>query len=242
VLAEAAAYPPQRALLISPVPKVGLSGIWGPRGTLKLELLWVNRADFPIHVRDLHIRGRVGGQQCEWDSVLGEEFVVGPRSDFVRVVEIDPCLPLPSFDRGGANCDLSIAALVCGPWEDGRAQHTRDLIPHLGIYLPVIGIEPSGIMTDDADVDLMIDDYLQALVAKGEETVRIIYADFDRSQHLRAGGTKERLGVVAGRRRHTVDAAPNVARVTLHNPPQYLGPGGYSFGTGGRSDFEDPDF
>jgi hypothetical protein len=66
--------------------------------------------------------------------VLGEEFVVGPRCDVVCIVELDPRQELPSFDRGGANCDLFIAALVCGPWEDGRAQNTRDLIPHLKVF------------------------------------------------------------------------------------------------------------
>lgn len=214
VMEEAAQHLPDRALLVQPLGTVGIVGIWGPRGTLKLQLLWVNRADFPVEVRDVRVTGKVGGRQCEWDTIFGDVFTLRPRGDTQRIVELEPRLDLPTFERGGATCDLSVTALVCGPWEEGRAQQTQDLVPLVGIWLPVVGIEPSGVLTEVADIDLVLEHQLQKLTFGSRMQVR--FGDFDRTHQLRDGATRERLAVVAGRVGCEVNAGPNLALV--HRP------------------------
>jgi hypothetical protein len=121
ILAEAAQYPPDRALRVHPLGTVGAVGIYGPRGTPRLNLLWINRADFPIYVRDVRVTGKIGGQQNEWDAVIGDEFTLEPRGVSERQVELEPRHTVPTVERG-TSCDVSIAALVAGPWDEGRAQ------------------------------------------------------------------------------------------------------------------------
>lgn len=217
IIGEAAQYPPDEALLVRPLGTVGIAGIWGPRGELKLNLLWVNRADFTIYVRDVRITGKVGGRQCEWDTVLGDEFTLPARGNVDRLVTLEPRRELPSFERGGANCDVSITALVCGPWEEGRAQQTQDLVPLTGIWLPTVGIEPNGVLTEDADIDLVLDDNLRPL--KYGERRQVRYAETDRTLGLRAGATKERLAAVAAQIGCTANTGPNVALVHRPHPP-----------------------
>ncbi|MBX3160719.1 MAG: hypothetical protein KF773_32435 [Deltaproteobacteria bacterium] len=236
VVAEAADFPPDKALLVEPLGTVGTAGIWGPKGTLKVNLLWVNRADFPIHIRDLKLTCRADTREPEWSVQVGDEFTLGPRRDVQRVVEteLQPAATLPTFTRNGAPCDISVTALVCGPWDEGRAQRTQDLV-QMSVWMPVIGLEPSGLLVEDRDIEITLAEYLQSLVDQGEQRVRIAYVELDRTLNFRAGATKSMLQRVAGQKRHEVEAGPSVAIVKLHHPVQYLH-GGY----GGT--VEDPDF
>jgi hypothetical protein len=154
VMAEAAAFPPEKALVVHPLGTIGDVGIWRPGGELRLKLLWVNRADFPIHVRGMRVTTMLGEQQ-QWDAMLGDEFALEPRGLDERAVALSSRLALPSFERGGASCDVSVSALVCGPWDEGRAQRTRDLVTSAGIWVPTFGLEPVPTGLDDVeDIDV----------------------------------------------------------------------------------------
>jgi hypothetical protein len=216
VIAEAAQYPPERALLVRLLgTPVGAVGVWGPHGTLRLNLLWVNRADFPIYVRDLQITATVGGSDPEWRKESAEEFKLASRGDAERALEIAPRAVLPSFERGGANCDVSVSAVVCGPWEEGRAQRTQDLVPLAGIWLPAVGFEPAGLFDDPADIDARLESFLRQVTVGGRR--EITYADVDRQLRLRPGATRERLTIVAQKLGYELTArGPNVALV--HRP------------------------
>jgi hypothetical protein len=243
VLAEMAAYPPGRAVLVEPIATSGVVGIWAPRGRLQLHLLWVNHADFPVQVRDVHVTARVGTGGNEWDATIGDEFTLGARSWQRRQFNADPIAALPSLAHGGVQCELTVDALVSGPWNDGRAQLTHDLV-RISTWMPALGFEPTGLMTDDKDVDLMLTDYLREFIDKGDRTVRINYAEVDAKLTVRSGGTKARLPSVCTQGRHQVDSGPSVAIVKFYDPPSpesFIG-GGMAFGTGGRSSFDDPDY
>jgi hypothetical protein len=151
IMAEAVQYPPETALVVRPLGTVGTAGIYGPRGTLRLYVLWVNRADFPIYVRDVRVTGKVGGQQNEWDAKLGDEFTLGPRGYEERPIELEPRHEVPTIERG-TNCDVSISALVSGPWDEGQAQRTRNLVPLASIWLPAYGLEPASNLTPSRTV------------------------------------------------------------------------------------------
>ena len=68
--------------------------------------------------------------------MLGDEFALSPRGLDERAVALSPRFALPSFERGGVSCDVSVSALVCGPWDEGRAQRTRELVTSAGIWVP----------------------------------------------------------------------------------------------------------
>jgi hypothetical protein len=226
VMAEAAQYPPDRALLVRPLgTPVGAVGVWGPHGTLRLNLLWVNRADFPIHVRELQVTAKVCGPDPEWRKEFGGEFTLAPRGDDERMLELAPQAALPSFERGGANCDVSISAVVCGPWEEGRAQRTQDLVPLVGIWLPAVGLEPAGLLDDPADVDARLEGLLRHVSVGGRR--EITYADVDRELRLRAGATRERLAMIAQKLGYELTAGgPNVAlvhRPRVQSPSRFWG-------------------
>jgi hypothetical protein len=216
VIAEAAQYPPEKALLVRPLgTPVGAVGVWGPHGTLRLNLLWVNRADFPIHVRDLHVTAKVAGPEPEWQKEFAEEFTLTSRGDVERMLELVPHAVLPSFERGGANCDVSVSAVVSGPWEDGRAQRAHDLVPLVGIWLPTVGLDASGPLDDPADIDARLESLLRQVSVGGRR--EIIYADVDRQLRLRVGATRGRLEIVAQQLGCELNArGPNVA--LLHRP------------------------
>lgn len=228
VLAEAAAFPPDQALLVEPLSTVGDAGIWGPRGTLKINLLWVNRADFPLRIRDVKVTARVDAKEPEWVAQSGDEFVLVSRGSQRRVVEIDlaTAATLPTFERNGAPCDVSVTALVCGPWDEGRAHRTRDLV-EMSVWLPVIGLDVSGLITDVEDADLIIKDYLRDLVNKCEYNIQVRFAEFDRAHKLRPGLAKERFVAIARQLKHTVEAGPGVALVALYHEPSEPFSGGY---------------
>jgi len=217
VMAEAAAFPPEKALVVHPLGTVGDVGIWGPGGELRLKLLWVNCADFPIHVRDMRVTTMLGGQQ-QWDAMLGDEFTLEPRGLDERAVALSPRLALPSFERGGASCDVSVSALVCGPWDEGRAQRTRELVTSAGIWVPTFGLEPVPTGLDDvADIDVKLETFLRTLAMGGRREVS--YANTDRGLGLRTGATRDRLAAVASRLGYEVEGAgPNVAQVHRPNP------------------------
>ena len=240
VLAEAAAYPPGKALLVRPLgTPVGVVGIWGPHGTLRLNVLWVNRADFPLYVRDVRVTAKVGGRQNEWDAVLGDEFRLGPRGDVERVLELEPRHEVPTIERG-TNCDVSITALVGGPWE-GRAQRTQDLVSTTGIWLPAVGLEPaSNLLTEVADIDLAIEHFVTELEAKirAARTTRVLhervsYVDLDRKLGLRHGASKERLEAVVKRMGQHVQLGPRVALVRVRGALQGISHGGILIGGDG---------
>jgi hypothetical protein len=221
VRAEAAAYSPQRALRVDSLATVGEVGIWPPRGRLQLHLQWTNHADFPVLVRDVVVKARVGGKSPEWELQKGDEFRLEARSQVTRLVSGDPHAALPEFEHGGVACELSVTALVAGPWE-GKAQRTRDLL-HTSIWLPVY-IDREDLLTADADIDLVLKDYLAGLVDAGDERARIVYTELDRKLRLRPNATKDRLKIVAANHHHQVETGPSVALVTLHLP--YRGPVG----------------
>jgi hypothetical protein len=224
ILAEAAQFPPEKALLVHPLGTVGTVGIYGPRGTLRLNLLWINRADFPVYIRDVRVTGKVGGQQNEWDAVLGDEFTLDPRGVGERQVELDPRQSVPTIERG-TNCDVSITALVAGPWEEGRAQQTRNLVPLAAIWLPAYGLEPAAnLLTEVADIDLAIESYVNELEVRvrADRTTRVIkermsYADLDRNLGLRNGATKERLAAVVQRMEQHVEMGATIALLRVHD-------------------------
>lgn len=228
VRAEAAAYPPERAIRVDSLATVGEVGIWPPRGRLKLHLQWTNHADFPVLVRDVAIKGRVGGKNPEWELRDGDEFRIEARSQITRLVSGDPHAALPEFERGGVACELSVVALVAGPWE-GKAQRTRDLL-HTSTWLPVY-VDREDLLTADADIDLVLKDYLEGLVDKGDERARVVYSELDHTLRLRPGATKDRLKTVATKDQHQVEVGPSVALVRFTRP--YSGPEG---GWGGSID------
>lgn len=90
VLAEAAAYPPMSAVRVEPLATVGVVGIWPPRGDLTLNLLWMNRADFPVRIRDVRVGARTGSSHDQWEIRQGDEFILRPRSDTTRIVRAAP--------------------------------------------------------------------------------------------------------------------------------------------------------
>lgn len=232
VRAEAAAYPPERALRVDSLATVGEVGLWPPHGRLKLHLQWTNHADFPVLVRDVVIKARVGSNNPEWELRQGDEFRIEARSQSTRLMSGEPQAKLPALERGGAVCELWVSALVAGPWE-GKAQRTRDLM-HTSTWLPSY-IDREDLLTEDADIDLVLKDHLAELVDDGDERARIVYAELDRKLRLRPGATKDRLRSVATKHEHEVEAGPSVALVTLHLP--YRGPvGGYG---GSIDDFDD---
>jgi hypothetical protein len=216
VMAEAVQYPPEKALLLRPLgTPVDAVGIWGPHGTLQLNLLWVNRADFPIHIRDLQVTVTAGGADPQWRKEFAEEFTLAPRGDLERMLCLVPRVPLPDFKGGGTNCDVTVSAVVCGPWEEGRAQRTQDLMPPVGIWLPVVGLDPAGFLDDVADIDVRLEHHLRKL--GGGRRLEIIYAELDRELRLRSGATRDRLAVVAQRLAYQMNTSgPNVAIV--HHP------------------------
>ncbi len=218
VLAEMAAFPPDRAIVVEPLATTGDVGIWAPRGKLKVELLWVNHADFPVRVRDVHLVGRVGSGDPEWDATKGDEFTLGARSSQRLLLEAELRGELPTFDRGGAQCEVTIGALVCGPWDEGRAQRTRGLV-RTSLWLPLLGIEPSNFITEVEDVDLVIKHYLRR-IAHGRR-LEVRYADFDRERGLRPGASKERFATVARSEGHEVHPGVALALVKIHHdsPP-----------------------
>lgn len=234
IVAEAAQYPPETALLVRPLGTVGSVGIYGPRGTLRLNVLWVNRADFPIYVRDVRVTGKVGGQQNEWDAKLGDEFTLGPRRYEERDVELEPRHEVPTIERG-TNCDVSISALVAGPWDEGQAQQTRNLVPLASIWLPAYNLEPaSTLLTEVADVDLAIKHYVTQIEMKVRDLrttsvthERVSYADLDRTLGLRHGASKERLEVVVKQMGQHVESGPTVALIRVHDSLQVRSVGGF---------------
>ncbi|MGE0869774.1 MAG: hypothetical protein AB7P03_14510 [Kofleriaceae bacterium] len=212
VLAEMAMFPPDRAIVVEPLATVDEVGIWSPRGRLKVELLWVNHADFPVRIRDVHLVGRVGDGEPEWDTIKGDEFILDGRLSKRLKLEADPRSGLPTFDRGGAQCEVTIGALVCGPWDDGRAQRTRGLV-RTSLWLPVLGIEPTSLLTEVEDIDLVIKHYLRCL--RHGDKLNVRYTDFDRTHGLRPGAAKERFAIVAKEDGHEVAPGPNLALVKI---------------------------
>jgi hypothetical protein len=221
VLAEMAAFPPDRAILVEPLATTGNVGIWAPRGKLAVELLWVNHADFPVRIRDVRVEGLVGTAEPEWDTTKGDEFELGARSSKRLAFEAELRGKLPTFDRGGAQCELTVGALVCGPWDEGRAQRTRGLV-RTSLWLPLLGIEPAtSQVTEDADIDLAIAHYLGSL--KHGQRLQIRYANFDREHSLRPGASKERLAIVAKDAGHEVSPGADLALVKIRYPNSLLG-------------------
>ena len=190
VLAEAAAYPPEKALVVAPLATTGVVGIWAPRGRLKVNLLWVNVADFPIYVRDTRVTARVGGKADEWDFTKGDEFVLNARSQQEHTLESDPVATLPSIERGGAECELTVGALVSGPWDEGRAQQPARGLVRTSVWMPTLGMDPTNLRSDPADIDLMLEAYVKALTDKGVEVETIDFSDLDRTLKLRPGAAE----------------------------------------------------
>lgn len=228
VLAESAAYPPDKALRVVPIATVGAAGIWSPHGQLRLNLLWVNHADFPIHVRDVRLAGRVEGKDDQWLGSRGDEFVLRGRSTEERLFTADAVLALPNFEHGGAPVDLTLRALVSGPWNEGLAQLTHDLVD-IGLWLPAVGMEPRSVLSDPADVDNMLIDHLYKQEQK-VDAVTVHYATLDRELGLRVGSTKDRLSHAAQRKRYIVTPGRETARVTFPREPSV---GGYLVGPDG---------
>lgn len=129
VRAEAAAYPPQRALRVESLATLDEVGIWPPNGRLRLHLRWTNHADFPVLVRDVVVKAKVGTKDPEWELRQGDEFRIEARSEQLINVSGDAVIELPEFERAGVSCELWVGALVAGPWEgEARAAfgfHTR---------------------------------------------------------------------------------------------------------------------
>jgi hypothetical protein len=214
VLAEAAAFPPDKAVLVEPLSTVGTVGIFGPQGRLQVSLLWVNRADFPIRVSNVHLTGRIGGKAPEWEIREGDEFVLDGRSDEERPLKGNPGIALPPIERGGTQVELTMSALLSGPWDEGQAHRTHNIVK-TSVWLPAPGMEPpppTDLIANDADVDLVLAEVLQDQFAK-THTVNIHYAAVDRDKKLRRGATKDRLQHVARKLGHQVEAGVELARV-----------------------------
>jgi hypothetical protein len=234
VMAEAAAYPPDRAIYVESIPSVGTVGIWPPRGSLALNLLWVNRADFPIRIRDLKVKVRAGSGHNEWEISKGDEFVLRPRSDTTRILRGEPTLELPKFDRGGGTCEITVHALVSGPWEHGLAQRSHELYSGT-MWVPVYLDQPE-LFGDEKDVDLVIKHFL-AKHNNGDQ-LKVPYAAFDREHGLRPGSARARFEAVAKAAKHIVEAGPNLAIVEIRDPdPIGVPMRGYVGDDGGWQDF-----
>lgn len=213
VLAEMAAFPPDRAIVVEALATTGEVGIWAPRGKLSVQLLWINHADFPVHVRDVHLQGRIGSGDPEWDATRGDEFTLGARSTRRLSLEAEVKGELPTFDRGGVECEVTVGALVCGPWDEGRAQRTRGLV-RTTLWLPLLGIEPTSQLTEVEDIDRVIKHYLRCL--RHGDKLEVRYATFDRAHGLRPGAAKERFAIVAKEAGHEVDPGTNLALVKIY--------------------------
>jgi hypothetical protein len=215
VLAEAAAYPPEKALTVEPLATTGLVGISAPAGELLLRFLWVNHADFAVQIRDMNVRARIGGSDWQWDLWHRDQFELRGRSHVERSINGRPGLALPVFETGAVICEVVMDALVSGPWEDGRAYQTRQLMKS-SLWLPAIGMatpQSTNLISNDADIDLVLaqvlhDQFLKVPVAN------LVYADIDHAQRLRAGATRERLHQVATKHGHQIELGVELARVT----------------------------
>jgi|ERR1051325_85377 hypothetical protein len=192
---------------------------------LQVALEWVNLADFPIHVRDVRAVARVGSQP-EWDATKGDEFELGARTSKRTTISAEAKRPLPSVVGKGVLCDLLVEALVSGPWDGGLGQRTHALV-HDSIWLPAPGLEPTGHMTEAADIDLAINHHLQTQYEVQEHMHKIFYADLDRDLRLAPGSSKARLAVLAREAGHKVEAAPSFAVVTYKDHPVSMLDGGY---------------
>jgi hypothetical protein len=211
VRAEAAAYPPQRALRVESLSTLDEVGIWPPSGRLQLHLRWTNHADFPVLVRDVVVKAKVGSKDPEWFFREGDEFRIESRSEHVGNVSGDPTLQLPDFERSGVSCELWVSALVAGPWE-GEAQRTREML-HTSMWIPVY-VERGDLLTDERDIDLAIDHYLYMLRAKRQEMVRMSYSYLDKQLRLRPGAAEERLVEVVKKSGHKITTGSTIVVVT----------------------------
>jgi hypothetical protein len=211
VRAEAAAYPPQRALRVESLATLDEVGIWPPNGRLRLQLRWTNHADFPVLVRDVVVKAKVGAKDPEWELRQGDEFRIEARNEQLINVSGDAVIELPEFARAGVSCELWVEALVAGPWE-GEAQRTRELL-HTSMWLPVY-IERSDLLTDEADIDLAIEHHMFWLRSKRYQEYRISYDHLDKELKLKPGSAKARLLEVAKKGGHKITTAPTIAVIT----------------------------
>jgi len=224
VLGEAAAYPPSKALRTIPLSTAadmsgGSVGIWPPDARLVIELLWLNHADFSVWVRDVRFTGRVGGGTHEYEGAQGDEFVIGPRSDkkMTFAAHLRQNMPAPKFDTGRANLDLSVSALVSGPWND-EAQVTREVFRG-GVWLPVF-VEPERHrMSDPTDVDLSLDAWFRGKAASARGgAITMPLADIDRESGVVPGSAKRFLATIAERHGWEAKLGPVMAQVTQRRP------------------------
>jgi hypothetical protein len=215
VLAEAAAYPPTTAVRVEVLSTVDIVGIWPPRGDLALNLLWVNRADFPIRIRDVKVNARAGGPHDHWEINQGDEFVLRPRSDTTRTLRGAPSMVLPRFDRGGGSCDVTVNALVSGPWEDS-AQRSHELYSG-GLWIPA-HVEQADLLTDTADIDIAIETFFTENLARNQHKHTIRFSDFDKERGLRPGASSERFEIVAKANGHEFKPGTSVGALRLVRP------------------------
>jgi hypothetical protein len=226
VLAEAAAFPPEKALTVEPLATTGLVGISPPAGELRLNFLWVNHADFPIQIRDVNVKARVGGNEWEWDLWNRDQFELRGRTHMERGIKGPPSVKLPLFENLAVICEVTMEAHVSGPWEGGHAYQTHRLVKS-SLWVPATGmvaVPTTSLISNDADVDLVLEAVLYEHFLK-VPVVNLHYADVDREKKLREGATKQRLPHVARKLGHSIDAGAELARVSER---QMLPDGGWS--------------
>ncbi len=217
VMAEAAAYPPTKAVRVV-VPSRSLDlGFLPPNGDLAIELLFFNRADFEIHVSDVKVLGRAGAGPVDFEGGSGVEFVLPPRDEHLQRFDmaLRPGVTRPALSRGGSGVDLNVAALISGPWE-GLARATHGVFQG-NAFVPVK--HGADRVRSPRDVLLSIDTWFAAYPPAGTNGPLLIeFARVDDELRLPGGSAKSFLVQVAQKYGWRVDEGDEQAQLVRVGP------------------------
>lgn len=215
VLAESAQWAPDDAVRVVALGSTdndpdGSIGIHPPDGSLRLSFLWVNRADFAVGIRDMRVSARVAGAVPEYEGGRGDEFQLTPRGEtsFGIELRLRRGVQPPVVDNGCAACDITVGALVAGPWQD-EPQQTRELFAG-SIWVPVFDTQRPA-LTSSTDIDNAIDDWITRAWPTLPKLVRL--ADLERELAIPPGTVKAHLPGVADRRGCEINVGETTVKV-----------------------------
>jgi hypothetical protein len=129
VLAAAKAYPPASAITVRIEPSAfetrTETGIWTEEA-MAIVLRWNNRADFAIELQ--RVTGAVSivdrSEERTFTLDAPSRFEIGPRCDhrLSLVAVLDRKVPPPRYSQAAVSGEVSVNALVMGPWPQGSHQ------------------------------------------------------------------------------------------------------------------------